>query len=119
MSIGLGLSSTCVVPVPPTRPGSVRPRAPPGSEEVVHVENAHQVVDVVVVDGVAAVARLSYRPGDVGSMHRDRRPTTSTRGVMTSLTVVSRRSASAARMCCSCTSEPPSSLCCPSVGWDP
>ena len=53
--------------------GTRAPRAPTGSEQVVHVEDPDQVVDVVVVDRKAAVAGLADRPGDVVGMHRDRK----------------------------------------------
>ena len=66
----------------------------PGTEEVVRQE-PDEVVDVVVVNREAAVAGFAHRSCDVFEWTGIGRPTTSTRGVITSLTVVSRRSARA------------------------
>ena len=47
-----------------------------GPEQVVHEEDAHQVVEVVVDDREAAVPGLAHGPGDVLRVDRDgeRRP---------------------------------------------
>ena len=44
---------------------------PTGPEEVVHEEDAHQVVEIVVHHRKAAVARFPHGPGDVVGVHRD------------------------------------------------